>query len=861
MRNFTDFAHFIITLKRTTTPMHLGQSLLSIIRNDTIETDFMQEVDLLSLDFEHFLRYTFVAQLTDRRAVPGLDYKISIEADTETFVEQVIGEYISDGLEDDRYFHKIIPESSQPTIEFLVDCIRNPFWQRFCSMVGRERFLKIVSEAKSFTTQSELIYWSFSRSRPDIAHKSERHLSKAGMMYSTAHSRGNLRVLPESLDIVLKRIEFSDRSHVKSIPKRLRRLRGLLKRAQNRDLRLNYYSLHQSVISEERHQRNETVTHAISFVLIVLKKLFSASYLGCSSNKKLFERFLISYLKSPKKTNLSITALLQKLNLLSVSWLGKNSVTSAKHEDLRKRILFTNFIRWICCTVVSKVVKAFWYVTETSGCIPPKGSSVAFISHEEWSKASSTWLKGYTNEYLTKKSPVQQCQPRYKGGVLRLVPKKGDFRPLCIPLRYQHLPSFGRLLRGEIRHSYNFEKFTLGRVRDLIRYQQSKKAIHSFKGHLKCSSVNDVMRAINNFRNELLRKYGLGNVKLHALKFDMKHCYDNLNQAKVIECIKALFSEKSEEILFFKRFFHYNPHNPNYAKCAKLVADRVQLERLRKASDDKKMTLIRGFSGSKTHIGKLHISSVFDIVLDQVLNGSIMIGNEQNTYYRKRGVFQGTPLLATFCDVLYDRLLKDTCSFLGDAPDTLLIRLADDFLLLSAEPLICKKVFEIVSSESFQEFGAHINQEKCRFYMDSHRSQHVKFVGLDISLPSLEASRNMSTPINLPTKALLSLRALLNQLTRHFVTRTLNEPFTSGRVSPNVLELDMKQILDSISRCLEIHAKSVIMLTPCRPVELELFLNNIILMIYEIYQNHCLNDAALLRLTTSFTKKIRMIFD
>ncbi|KAM3119088.1 putative group II intron reverse transcriptase/maturase [Candidozyma auris] len=678
--------------------MHLGQSLLSIIRNDTIETDFMQEVDSSSSDFEHFLRYTFVAQLTDRRAVPGLDYKISIEADTETFVEQVIGEYISDGLEDDRYFHKIIPESSQPTIEFSVDCIRNPFWQRFCSMVGRERFLKIVSEAKSFTTQSESIYWSFSRSRPDIAHKSERHLSKAGMMYSTAHSRGNLRVLPESLDIVLKRIEFSDRSHVKSIPKRLRRLRGLLKRAQNRDLRLNYYSLHQSVISEERHQRNETVTHVISFVLIVLKKLFSASYLGCSSNKKLFERFLISYLKSPKKTNLSITALLQKLNLSSVSWLGKNSVTSAKHEDLRKRILFTNFIRWICCTVVSKVVKAFWYVTETSGCIPPKGSSVAFISHEEWSKASSTWLKGYTNE------------------------------------------------------------------------------------------------------NELLRKYGSGNVKLHALKFDMKHCYDNLNQAKVIECIKALFSEKSEEILFFKRFFHYNPHNPNYAKCAKLVADRVQLERLRKASDDKKMTLIRGFSGSKTHIGKLHISSVFDIVLDQVLNGSIMIGNEQNTYYRKRGVFQGTPLSATFCDVLYDRLLKDTCSFLGDAPDTLLIRLADDFLLLSAEPLICKKVFEIVSSESFQEFGAHINQEKCRFYMDSHRSQHVKFVGLDISLPSLEASRNMSTPINLPTKALSSLRALLNQLTRHFVTRTSNEPFTSGRVSPNVLELDMKQILDSISR-------------------------------------------------------------
>lgn len=813
----------------------VGQSLWTILLLSGKIHQLNVEIDQHESAFIDFLKSTTIKRkrgwvdIVEDQDTPNLE-----AADTTTFLISLIRRFVQvdQGIEKP-YFSIHHHETAYPNLDFLIDCVRGAFWLRFCSMVGRKTFTHILNTAESFISRSLLVYWIFLQNETPLKNSSGSYLSKSGMMYANISRRNNFQLMEESNPQILTYVEYPDVVNSRNIPKRARKFMGLLRRARIKDARINYLMIFKALIRESHGSLGTPVEFVVNFVSSVLDKLFSSSFIGCSGNRRKLREFLSKFLKSSKKTKLLILSLSKSLKMNSILWLGNLHGSSCPRFYDRRHKFVTGFMKWIFSRLIPRLIRHFWYVTETSTLMTEGNTLVSFIPHEDWLDMSECWLKDYAREYLTEDNLI--IQPRYKHGVLRLVPKKGDFRPLCIPLRYQHLPKDKRLSPEEVRSSYCFEKFVLGPVRDAIRSQQLNKAFFQFKGYLKCFSTNDVVQAINAFKRKLFNHHGSKKVILHAIKFDMKHCYDNLHQAKIIQSVRNLFSGEEEATLILKKSLEFSEQNINFPRLNKLAVKRDQLESLYPTNRRRKNIAVKAFQKSIVNLSRLQIFELVDVVRDQITNGIIQLKYDLARYSRQRGVFQGSALLATFCDVLYDQLLHDSFNKTILLEESLLIRLADDFLIISPQLQVCQTVYEKACSEGFQQYGAYVNEQKSQHIFFADEATIMKFVGLDIVFPSLDIMKTILLNMVPSSKSLRSFSHLLGYLVCVLEVKLRDQLFDSPLMEVRIFEHNVRQILVCILRCIEKYAAKVEVET-FHLVDLEIFEKRSIFLISDIAQ-------------------------
>lgn len=840
-----------------------GQTLWSLLTTDNKSPFQASEIDNHEQTFLDFLKTTTIHRKRGRVDAKARQDTSCFEIeDTTTFVIKLIQNFILNGIDSSEPFLSVEHnEKSFPTLDFLIDCVRGPFWLRFCSLIGRHHFANMIQTTELFLCKSLLVYWAFLQNETPLRNLSKSNLSKSGMMYRTGVKRRNCQFIIESNQQLLSYLHHPNTVNLRNPPKRSRLLMTLLRHARVLDSKINYTELFLAQVthSSEVHSSFGTPLHSVvNFTIKVLDKLFTPKFIGCIKNRKVLRRFIVEFLKSRKKTSLLIPNLMKELNLSSIWWLGRveNTRKLTRHhiENLAFRLL-----KWLFTTLVPRAIRQFWYVTESSAKVSSTNMSVSFIPHDDWKKISETWLRSYQKDYLTElKVPLRQ--PRYKQGILRLVPKKGDFRPLCISLRYHHFPQKKRLSPDEIRKSHYFDRHVLGSVRDAIRFQQTRKALFQFQGHQKCFSVNEVAIALNKFRTDLIDRHGKHFKRLHAIKFDMKHCYDNINQAKVIQCVRNLFLGEEDRTLFLKKGLEYSDCNLNHARMSRVIAQVSQLERVKPANLFEKSTFVKAFQ-KPLHLGRLHVFDLLDVVLDQIANSVIHVKLDQMVCSRKRGVSQGSPLLATFCDVLYDQLVHDAFKDSIDMRDSLLIRLADDFLILSPNQQTCQIIFEKACSESFRQFGAYVNQEKSQMFLSTGGPMTVSFVGLNITIPSLDILRDLSVSSQPPSRALRSLSHILRHLLWSFRLK-LRERLNDGDAVPILkFELVVEQALYHTLRSLEIYNGKAKFRSIDQPLQLKLFRQRILLVIHEVAVKGPINAISLAHFSNFVVKKICKMID
>lgn len=814
-----------------------------------------EELDNHSRLFNEFLDTTYVKRLRGRDHKPLQNVKYLETADIATFLLSLVEEFALDKSSGQPFYSVTAYDSSQPTIDFLLDCIRSGYWLRFCTIIGRKEFVNILNNAESFMSKSNHVYWIFIRCESIQRSLSNAFLSKSAMMYSTGFKRRNLTLMLESIEEMVRCIEFPKFVNTKNVPKRLRKLTGLLRRAKVADSKMNYAYLFEDQITKLSYQPYTSLHDVARFILVVIEKLFTSSFWGNAWNRNCFREFLIDYLKSPKKTSTSIGDLVNALKIRHIRWLYKTDERLSLREKEHSEQLFFRFMTWMFRTFLVRLIKAFWYVSETSGYISSDGSHLVYIPHRDWSSMSDLWLEGYAHEYLTQNNPNAIERPRYKEGALRLVPKKHDFRPLCVPLRYQRLPKAERLLVEEVRDSYIFEKNVLAPVRDIIRHQQTKRSVYDFEGHAKCFSVDEVVRSINRYKENLSSQLCLSKAKLSVIKFDMKHCYDNLNQAKIIQTVKELFRGDKHDLIFLRKALKYKSTNLTFPKLLSSITDRNNLERSYQMGLRGKESVVKGCQKSITQITHLRVFDVLDVVLDQILNGTIRLQSSKDVYSRKRGVFQGTALLATFCDLLYDQLISESFKFLNETKDTILIRLADDFLVLLLNPNTCQRVFQVACSQKFKDFGAYINEEKSQFHTTTERTS-IDFVGLEITLPTLDILRRSSFSLNIPRKVVGSFRTLLDYMVRVFEYRLPKEFFKSAAISGEAVKINVMHVLNRILKVVgPIVSRSKNDSTSFAQ-DIDLFCKKLIYTIWAKFKGIQVDQQFLLHLCNSLSRRI-----
>lgn len=709
-------------------------------------------------------------------------------------------------------------QTSNSFSNFQVDHLKSETWARLCSRLGKDRFLELIATTSCYCRQGpSRTYVTIFGHKPFVGKKNMNTLSKRSMLYKGTCWKDTIRLLTQDVETLATNITGENVFENKSIPKKYRKLVKLLERAKSNDERINYVQIFNHMVPTLRTEQTiigqSTPMHVVvRFMLTVIFKVFPSYSFGCDVNKTQLNRKLVEFLKAHRSDGVLITSMVAGFNITSISWLGKSPQITSVSDKLLRESIFTKFILWMFGRFVTMSIRMFWYVTENSQASKEYPFDTAYFPHKVWRHLTKAWADQYVAQYLFQvQEPNSQPSLRYNFGTLRLVPKKSDFRPLCIPLKREDhvVVDYSRKERLRQRHEYmEYDRDTIRPIRDILRRQQQKRYLELSRSHPRCYSVRDVARGITTFKKDLLMKHNQTLPQLYGIKFDMKHCYDNLNQGKIIESLNSLFhGEEDGETYFVRRFTEHGDLISAFAKMRCLIKNTNNVEELNMMKYAPKAKKVCQVITDLSRTVKFTKSEILDLVKDQVLHSTIEIPERgYKQYTRKRGVFQGFPLLATFCDIVYNSLVDELFDFLLDksqSHSSILLRLADDFLFISDNQDQCKVVYDIATSKAAHEYGAYVNLEKCSWinFEDHEETTLMKFVGLEVDIGTLQILKTIETPVRLSVKNSKSFAAAYNHLEWSFDVRLSDYLLDTSVANEEGVLDNIHNALTSILRC------------------------------------------------------------
>lgn len=764
-------------------------------------------------------------------------------------------------------------------VSFQVNQLKGRYWKTLYSRIGHHRVVDLILNSRCFVQNVQGVFVQLfgpqltsSISRPLV-------LSKTKQLHKHGGSKSNdLTLLPENEIELLQEIYAKQNLDLKkNVPKKYKKLCQLLTLMIQKDKRARYHSIFQKLIPEPRMSLKKNylqlscpIQYVIKFVLVVVGKVFPLSIWGTRQNKSTVIVHIVNFIKSGRYARISLDRVIEGIKISDIHWLGKTKEITSKQDHQNRQTLFSIFIKWLLEFFIGRLVAKFFYVCETTQFSESATSGLLYYTHSTWNGISRKWLQVYIDNNLTDVTDKQTSSEienfeRFNFGEIRLIPKKNDFRVLCVPIKKPHPPANGMFLtRQEFdvqrkqyqSHLFNFVMPLL----QLISNKNRKNLELRLKFHARCYSMIDISTQISDFKRRLLEKNNGKLPELYMVKFDMKHCYDQLNQGKIMECFQRLFEvDEDDSAYYIRRIEEYYDFRQLNKKLRALIKDHTNIEELN----------IFDSSNPETHANNKHVlvdknitrkltkSQILDIIRGQVLHSTMKIGNR--FYQRKQGVFQGFPLLATFCDMVYNSLVDDHFQFLLSSPiDSLLLRLVDDFLFMSTDKAQCKLVYDTLNGDIVQEYGAFMNTEKSSWvnFDDSTKPELVKFVGLTIDTGKLEITRGLesSAPISLASKH--SFKNAFKMLQDSFILRLKPSLLDLNLVSDISLIFNFSVILNSIMEAFTLNFKRISHCDQIESTSLKVFLISLLNISLERYYsaNSCSTHFNLL--TKEFKKCI-----
>jgi telomerase reverse transcriptase len=258
---------------------------------------------------------------------------------------------------------------------------------------------------------------------------------------------------------------------------------------------------------------------------------------------------------------------------------------------------------------------------------------------------------------------------------------------------------------------------------------------------------------------------------LYLAKVDVQACFDTVPQEHLLQVITALLS--SDE---------YHVENHAEVKPPQVVGQRqdvVSTKAVIKFNAQARPANKLGHQGIEHHephaqsnviaVGPLAHQShqkhtVAELLREHVEYNIVKIGKK---YYRqKNGIPQGSVLSSLLCNFFYGSLERDILQFTRRA-DTILVRLIDDFLLVSLDQSVALRFLQLMH-QGIPDFGISVKAEKSLVNFECNvdgqqvpRCQDVDFpyCGLLIDSKTLDIKKNATARIS-TSEAILAPKLL-----------------------------------------------------------------------------------------------------
>ena len=485
---------------------------------------------------------------------------------------------------------------------------------------------------------------------------------------------------------------------------------------------------------EARPKRLNVIDHATPvakvsvFCRSVLSRIIPDGFWGIEEdqahNKQLFLNNVDRFVKLRRFESMSLHDVMHSMKISNIPWLSLTSTTArGSQSDTHKRLeLFYEFLYYIFDSLLIPLIRCNFHVTESS----VHRYRIFFFRHDVWksiAEPAMLQIKHNMFDELDTTTANRILDGRRLGfSQLRLLPKESGVRPI-INLRRRPLKKGSKMLGSSINS-------ILAPVYNMLTFEKEQEPA---KFGSTLFSVGDLYSKLKAFK-ERIRK---SDKPFFICKVDVQSAFDTIPQEAVVGLVSSLPTSSKYHVSKHVEVKPADGHALDaHAKRAKPVRKWVSLANSKRDAHP---------FGAKveTHIGVKHKNTVFvgsvgeqthnkdtliKLLEEHVQQNLVKIGKK---YYRqKNGIPQGSVISSLLCNYFYADLEKQYLDFL-QPESSLLLRLIDDFLLITTEPEHAKRFLQVMH-KGVPSYGVSVNPSKT-------------LVNFEISINGLKLARLVDT--------------------------------------------------------------------------------------------------------------------
>uniref|UniRef100_A0A8C6W1G5 Telomerase reverse transcriptase n=1 Tax=Nannospalax galili TaxID=1026970 RepID=A0A8C6W1G5_NANGA len=440
------------------------------------------------------------------------------------------------------------------------------------------------------------------------------------------------------------------------------------------------------------------------FLQACLRRLVPAGLWGSKHNEHRFLRNTKKFISLGKHAKLSLSELMWKMRVQDCAWLrrspGDVCIPASEHR-LREGILAT-FLFWLMDTYVVELLRSFFYVTETTF----QKNRLFFYRKSVWNKLQGIGVRQHHERVQLRElsqAEVRQHQeawPAMPTCRLRFIPKPSGLRPIVNMDNVMGARAF--------RKEKQAQHFTQ-RVKTLFSVLNYERTKHPNLLGASVLGMDDIYRAWRSFVLHIQDPVP----RLYFVKADVTGAYDAIPHNKLVEVVASMIRPLENTYCvrryavvqraagghiyksFRRQVSTLSDLQPYMRQFVELLQD-PSAGALRDAVVIEQSSCLNEASGS-----------LFDFFLRFVHNSIVKISGR--CYVQCQGIPQGSILSTLLCSLCYGDM--ENKLFAGVQQDGLLLRLVDDFLLVTPH-LAQAEAFLRALVRGVPEYGCMINLQK-----------------------------------------------------------------------------------------------------------------------------------------------------
>ncbi|TLS29587.1 hypothetical protein PpBr36_01137 [Pyricularia pennisetigena] len=492
--------------------------------------------------------------------------------------------------------------------------------------------------------------------------------------------------------------------------------------------------------------------HVSAYCQAVLSKLVPDKFWGEGqtrvANKKVFLKHVDHFIKLRRFETMNLHELSQGFKIKEIEWLAppKLSCQKASQSDRLKRIeIFQEFLYYLFDSILIPLIRSNFYVTESS----THRSQLFFFRHDVWRQVAEPFmavLKVNTYEEMSTEEAQRILGSRdLNFSQVRLLPKGSSMRPIT-NLRRRALANGSKKMLGASINTI------LGPAHTMLKYEKTKDPSRLGSAMF---SVGDIYSRLKAFKERV----GTANRRFYFAKVDVKAAFDTIPQSAVLQLISEIPTHGQYKLIKHAEVERStgDPSDPGklakrWRSYARGVGDHVTF------MDVLASQIARNKNNAvyfESVFQKVHNTiDLMNLITSHIKQNLIRIG--KRFYRQKDGIPQGSILSSLLCNYFYADLELKKLAFLQSG-DCLLLRLIDDFLLITLDVSKARQFIEVMHA-GVPEYGVTVNPNKSLVNFDvvcqgvevpklgPGRSTGFPYCGTLISCSSLDVSKDRRDP-------------------------------------------------------------------------------------------------------------------